>query len=157
MLQSGARKHWVCYWGLFVRLGVFLAVLGGVVALMVKGRLVHDPTIVYGIAALLALWCLAVFVYQYLLLSSVRWAIIESRISITSGVLPWKKFSYQAPFWQLFDSWYGHSFWGWLLGYGTVKIRLREGTTHEISESFMRGAKVLCAEINAGIERTQRR
>jgi hypothetical protein len=152
-MRIEGRKHWVTYLRLVIdslfAVAFVLALLFGLVWLEVA----QDYTWFYVVAGVLLSIIAAGSLYRYLELASVRWMVTERRISISSGVLPWKKFSYQASAAQLFDSWSERSFFGWLLGYANVRIRLRDGTTHFIRETHLAKGEVICHVINGEIER----
>ncbi|MBK6973098.1 MAG: hypothetical protein IPH26_09180 [Sterolibacteriaceae bacterium] len=147
-----ARKHWIVYVGPAFRLAVTAAIIWLLAQLAIANGLVDDPFLVQAFAAAMLAFTATTSLYRVLLLASVRWSATPQRVDLARGVLPWKKFRYGAPYAQLFDCWYEHTFLGWLLGYANVRIRLREGTTHEIQESYLARGRKLSDRINHGIE-----
>lgn len=74
-------------------------------------------------------------VYNLVYLKTVRWVLTEEGVRVTSGLLPWRKTSFNNPYETIFESFYEFGFFAKLFGYGTVTLRRTEGLT--TAQSFL--------------------
>ena len=100
---------------------------------------------------LLVLVVVARGLYRLAWLRSVSWTVTSDGLQIRRGILPWRKWSWYNPWATLFEGWYRHGFFGFLLNYGTSGVTRGEGVTSKIAESRMHDAKRLTVLINDGI------
>jgi hypothetical protein len=91
-------------------------------------------------------------VYRLAWLRSVTWTVTADGLQVRRGILPWRKLSWYNPWATLFEAWYKHGFFGYLLRYGTCGVTRGEGVTTQMSDTRMGNAKRLTGLINSGVQ-----
>ena len=113
-----------------------------------------DAAVSGGAKSFVTLLVVAVVVrglYRLAWLRSISWTVMPGGLSIRRGILPWRKLSWFNPWPNLFEGWYRHGFFGFILNYGTCGVTRGEGVTTKMSDTRMHDAKRLCGLVNEGI------
>ena len=87
-------------------------------------------------------------IYRLFYLHTIRWVVSPQGLSVSRGILPWRKWHFLAPYETIFEAFYTKSFVGHFLNYGTIGIRRAEGVTSQWQEKRMQNSKVLAGLVN---------
>lgn len=88
-------------------------------------------------------------VYRLFYLRTVRWVVSPQGLSVSRGILPWRKWHSHAPYETIFEAFYTKSFFGHFLHYGTIGIRRAEGVTSQWQEKYIHRSAQLAGLINS--------
>ena len=88
-------------------------------------------------------------VYRIFYLRTVRWVVSPQGLSVSRGILPWRKWYFLAPYETIFEAFSSHSFLGHFLKYGTIGIRRAEGVTSQWQEKRIKGSRELAELVNS--------
>ena len=87
-----------------------------------------------------------------LVLSSIKWTLLESDLVIESGWLPWKKSYYSVPFSDIYEAYYTYSFFGKYLGFGDISVRRTDGVSTTFGDTWMADVSDLSRVINVRVQ-----
>jgi hypothetical protein len=88
-------------------------------------------------------------VYRIFYQRTVRWVVSPQGLSVSRGILPWRKWYALAPYETIFEAGYTKSFIGHFLHYGTIYIRRAEGMTSQWREKHISRSAELAGLINS--------
>jgi uncharacterized membrane protein YdbT with pleckstrin-like domain len=91
-------------------------------------------------------------IYNLLYLRTIEWIITDEEMRVKSGILPWRKRSFDHPYETIFEAYFNFGFFAKIFGYGTCVIRRTEGNTTAETESYMHDAKKITGLINARVK-----
>jgi hypothetical protein len=137
-----------------IHLRGYIGVLIGAVILLAApiGFLGSTSGATHQILAAVATAIALVTIYKLFWLRTVRWTVRDDGVHVKQGILPWRTWENWYPYETIFEAYYGRRLFGYMLGYGTLGIRRTEGTTSNVAQNCIRGAKTAAAAINGGVE-----
>jgi hypothetical protein len=100
------------------------------------------------VSTLIFLWGL----YRLIYLFTIRWLVDQQGVTISRGILPWRRSSFFVPYDNIFEAFSQHGFFGYFLQYGTATLRRTEGSTTALSDTRMHRSKKLTGLINAALQ-----
>ena len=132
-------KSWITYVGLSVQLLILIALLAAAV---------YFAPHLWVPAAIVFVLLLAVIIYRWMLVRSVRLYYDDIGVWMYSGVLPWKRGLSGVKWRDLDEAVFVNSFSSWLSRSYTVQVRHRFTKANEIDESNMADGKQAVIVIN---------
>lgn len=142
-----SKKHWFSYTGeiiviVLLPLPIFIALYNSNVATEI-----HWIIFKYGLL-IIALWITYKMIKSFILRMMKSWTFENNSLNIKSGLLPWYKVDFHIKSNQIYEAYYGKSFLGTILNYGSIKVRRTDGVTTTFSELSMTNAKEMTQALN---------